>query len=89
MILETFPDTLHTHQHQIIHFQHKIKIIIFLPYFSCDFELDFHRKFDAFCSKNDTFFYTLARKSVFTTKSITFSGVNGALNGMKIKPKIF
>ena len=42
--LETFPDTLHTHQHQIIHFQHKIKIKIFSTWFWYDFELDLHSK---------------------------------------------
>ena len=79
--LETFPCTPRAHQHQKIHLQHKIKNWKFSTYFSCVFEVDFHRKFDAFCSRNLTLPpNTLVRKGVFTAKIIKIS--------TKIDPKI-
>ena len=71
--LETFPYTLQPHQHQLIHFQHKTKIIIFLTYFSDDFEIDFHWKSMLFFSKNYSFLLVRRRRWIFDCKSIDFS----------------
>ena len=55
---------------------------------SCDFGIDFHRKINAFCSQNGTFFYTLARKSAVYYKNHQFPDENRSQNRMKNPSKI-
>ena len=55
---------------------------------SCDFGIDFHRKINAFCSQNCTFFYTLARKSAFYYKNHRFFAGNRSQNRMENPSKI-
>ena len=84
---EAFPYTPHTHQHQTIHFQHKINFIRFSTWFSYDFEIDLHRKIDGFCSDKHSPSLACRRKYNYDCKNHWFFDANRTRNRVKIKPK--